>query len=264
MALAQPTTHVALANSYAALNACSGQGWPLELERGSIKAHSLPDSTGFYPQPPSDLDSGLVSYYWLDLASLVPPLLLGAQQGHAVLDMCAAPGGKSLALAQLLFQRRSADVGGGPDSGMPGPRSRLTCNEVDGPRRVRLQKVISDYLPPSVRSSVKVTPHDGTSFWARFEAGLYDRVLLDAPCSSDRHVVQQAVAGRRPILKTDWCVSVASSAPTRRVVPTGPRLLTGRFKSASALRICSFNCCWRPSGRPGSEAGMYRPPSSPA
>ena len=40
-----------------------------------------------------------------------------------------------------------------------------------------------------------MTPHDGARFWGRHEAEQYDRVLLDAPCSSDRHVLQQA-AGR--------------------------------------------------------------------
>ena len=44
-----------------------------------------------------------------------------------------------------------------------------------------------------------MTPHDGTRFWGRHEAEQYDRVLLDAPCSSDRHVLQQAATagGRR-------------------------------------------------------------------
>lgn len=40
----------------------------------------------------------------------------------------------------------------------------------------------------------RVTPHDGARFWGRQEAEQYDRVLLDAPCSSDRHVLQQAAA----------------------------------------------------------------------
>jgi hypothetical protein len=76
----------------------------------------------------------------------------------------------------------------------------------------------------------RVTPHDGGAYWRSQEAESFDRVLLDAPCSSDRHIVQQAQAragagaaaerrtggssgsgsrgggggGRGEILKADW------------------------------------------------------------
>ncbi len=51
-----------------------------------------PPFTGSYPQPSTDTDTGLKAWYWLDLASILPPLLLDVQPGHSVLDMCAAPG----------------------------------------------------------------------------------------------------------------------------------------------------------------------------
>lgn len=44
--------------------------------------------------------SGLLGYYLLDAASVLPVLALDVQLGHAVLDLCAAPGGKTLALLQ--------------------------------------------------------------------------------------------------------------------------------------------------------------------
>lgn len=43
---------------------------------------------------------GLLGYYLMDAASVLPCLALDVQEGHNVLDLCAAPGGKTLALLQ--------------------------------------------------------------------------------------------------------------------------------------------------------------------
>ena len=56
-----------------------------------------------YPQPTPDHHTRLLSWYWLDRASLLPPLLLKPLPGQTILDMCSAPGGKSLMLAYMLF-----------------------------------------------------------------------------------------------------------------------------------------------------------------
>lgn len=46
---------------------------------------------------------GIADYYLMDGGSLLPVLALGVNPGDRVLDMCAAPGGKSLLILQTLF-----------------------------------------------------------------------------------------------------------------------------------------------------------------
>lgn len=74
-----------------------------------VQTHSCNEAHESYERPTSDAQSRLLSWYWLDEASLLPALMLDPKPGHTVLDMCAAPGGKSLMLASMLFdQQRSA------------------------------------------------------------------------------------------------------------------------------------------------------------
>lgn len=117
--------------------------------------------TGEWPLP----------YFLMDGASILAALALGVREGHQVLDLCAAPGGKALILAEALAQ-------GGT----------LIANDRSASRRGRLKRVLDAYLPTAQRERVKVTAHDATR-WCLFETEVYDRILLDAPCSSERHVL---------------------------------------------------------------------------
>ena len=113
--------------------------------------------------------------YEMDAASLLPPQALDAKPGEEVLDMCAAPGGKSLIIAESLFA-------GGNRSG------KLVVNELSDKRRARLRAVLDDYLPSEVREHMSVASHDGTR-WCLYEQETFDRILLDAPCSGERHLL---------------------------------------------------------------------------
>jgi 16S rRNA C967 or C1407 C5-methylase (RsmB/RsmF family) len=112
--------------------------------------------------------------YFLDGASLWAARALRPTPGSKVLDMCAAPGGKSLALAAALAGHGS-----------------LLCNELSEPRRARLRRVLDTALPPEWRRAVSVGGRDASRFGMR-EPASYDFVLLDAPCSSERHLLESA------------------------------------------------------------------------
>jgi len=114
--------------------------------------------------------------YWLDLGSFDAAGTLAGIPGtnsepERWLDLCAAPGGKTLVLALNL-----------PENAV------LTANELSSDRRSRLLRVIDASLPQDIRDRVTITGYDGAR-WSRYEQTCYDRILLDAPCSSERHVL---------------------------------------------------------------------------
>ena len=101
--------------------------------------------------------------YLQNPASLLPVLALDVQPGQRVLDLAAAPGGKTLHIAALLQNQ-----------------GQVTAVESSRPRFFRLKAQLERY------GASCVTPQltDG-----RRIGGLYpdsfDRVLLDAPCSGE-------------------------------------------------------------------------------
>ncbi len=125
---------------------------------------------------PISFSEGLLCPYYLDEASWVAASQLPLAEGDSVLDMCAAPGGKSLVLATRL--------------GMTGS---LTSNDRSSQRRIRLRKVLDEHLAGPLRARVTVTSHDAAK-WGLHEQQRYDAILLDAPCSSERHVIQDPKA----------------------------------------------------------------------
>ncbi|MDC0325195.1 RsmB/NOP family class I SAM-dependent RNA methyltransferase [bacterium] len=122
---------------------------------------------------PSVQSNGMMDYYRMDPASILPAMSLEVNAGNQVLDMCSAPGGKALILAESI----SSD-------------GNLTANEWSRARKERLRVVLKGYLPESIQARVRVTGHDASK-WGLYEPEYYDRILLDAPCSSERHVLHQ-------------------------------------------------------------------------
>ncbi|MEX0340678.1 MAG: RsmB/NOP family class I SAM-dependent RNA methyltransferase [Arenibacterium sp.] len=93
--------------------------------------------------------------WWVqDAAAAIPARLLNVQKGEAVLDMCAAPGGKTLQLAAA-----GADV---------------VALDVSDSRMARLRDNLS-----RTSLTAKVVVGDALE-----HQGRYDAILLDAPCSA--------------------------------------------------------------------------------
>ena len=112
--------------------------------------------------------------YYLDQASIYAAQALPPLDEGSYLDMCAAPGGKTLVLA----------------SGM-GQEAHIQANELSRSRRARLLTVLAEHLPPDISTRIEVTGYDAATL-PRYRQAYYDRILLDAPCSSERHVITDA------------------------------------------------------------------------
>lgn len=234
-ALGSPVEHVAWVNQYLPLPSVSsviGAGGVRKDHSGGCMLWSR-SASGSLAKPvliPAAAATGvsLASHYALDGASPLPALRLAPRPGHATLDMCAAPGGKSLVLASQLFP---PDEGAGARYGAGGSaeRSLLVCNDRSGPRRGRLRGVLETHLPPHLllgggsvcgRSGriepgshgVVVTGADAARWGvgsgpdaagsATRRGGAFDRVLVDAPCSSERHFV--GAVARRARAAAEW------------------------------------------------------------
>lgn len=109
--------------------------------------------------------------YFLDPASVCAALCLPLDNAADVLDMCAAPGGKSLVLSLNLKEE-----------------AKLTSNERSGERKKRLESVVSECLPSNIKERIFVTCSDGATLCQNKNLS-FDSILLDAPCSSERHVL---------------------------------------------------------------------------
>ena len=98
-------------------------------------------------------------FYIQDTATLLAPSMLAPQEGEFVADLCAAPGGKSLVLGEML-------------KGM----GRLLCADRSEAKLPRLTQNLWSL------SNVEVAALDAGSY--SFKVDSFDAVLLDVPCSN--------------------------------------------------------------------------------
>lgn len=115
--------------------------------------------------------TGAEKSYFLDSASVLAALCLPLENSIDILDLCAAPGGKTLVIA----------------SRMP-KNAVLSSNERSPERKHRLSVVVETCLTPQISERVKTSCSDGAT-WCTRQSECFDRILLDAPCSSERHVI---------------------------------------------------------------------------
>ncbi|MDO4502449.1 MAG: RsmB/NOP family class I SAM-dependent RNA methyltransferase [Coriobacteriia bacterium] len=136
------------------------------LDRAGIPWEPVPWYADAFvlPGTPAKALWGLEEYragkvYLQSLSSMLPPLVVEPAAGLDILDMCAAPGGKTCQMAAL-----------------GGPQAHITACEMNVPRAEKLEY----NLGKQGARNVMVMRTDARRLDDFFS---FDRVLLDAPCS---------------------------------------------------------------------------------
>ena len=102
-------------------------------------------------------------YYIQEASAMVPAVLCGAQPGERVLDLCAAPGGKSTKLGACLRGK-----------------GLLVANEIHAGRA----KILSSNIERMGIRNALVTNETPQHLASRFPS-FFDRIVVDAPCSGE-------------------------------------------------------------------------------
>lgn len=148
--------------------------WHMVLSRPVLRKRE--DLKSFHRFLVDQNESGNISRQ--EAVSMIPPLLLGVEPHHKVLDMCAAPGSKTAQLIEALHADGDAI-----------PSGLVVANDAENKRCYLLVHQSKRLQSPSfmitnhdaaVYPNLNLRAPDGTLSPLR-----YDRVLCDVPCTGD-------------------------------------------------------------------------------
>lgn len=150
------------------------------------------------------------AYYIQEPSAMLPAALLNVQPGQAVLDLCAAPGGKSAQLAAML-----------------NGQGTLVCNEVV-PSRAEILSGNLERMGAQNTAVVSADPDRLARMWPQ----LFDAVLVDAPCSGE------GMFRRHPETRLEW----DADAPARCAARQAHILESASAMLKSGGRLCYSTC----------------------
>lgn len=101
--------------------------------------------------------------YIQNAASWLPVLALDPQPSESILDVCAAPGGKTSHIAAIT-----------------GNQARITANDNSRPRLAKLRSNLE-----RLGVTAEYTLYDATMIARKLDGQQFDRILIDAPCSGE-------------------------------------------------------------------------------
>ena len=131
----------------------------------SLKKHPIVKNAFIYDKDELDLGKSvyheLGCFYLQEPSAMLPAYLLNPESGDLVLDLCAAPGGKSMQ-ASLLMQNEGL----------------IISNDISKSRAF----AISENAERLGRGNLLITNNDFSLIYDKF-INTFDKIILDAPCS---------------------------------------------------------------------------------
>ncbi len=153
------------------------------------------------------------AYYIQEASAMAPAMALDVQPGDSVLDLCAAPGGKSGQLAAAL---RGEGL--------------LVSNEPE-PSRAKILSATMERLGVSNSIVVNSLPEKLSPILP----GFFDRILVDAPCSGE------GMFRRDPATRSEWTPASPSGCASRQAFILDHAAKMLRPGGRMAYSTCTFN-----------------------
>ena len=163
-------------------------------------------------------------YYLQEASAMAPAVLLDPKPGERVLDLCAAPGGKSTQLA-----------------GKMQGRGLLVCNEMNAKRA----KILASNIERLGISNALVLNEHPQRLETRF-AGYFDKILVDAPCSGEGMFRKEEAA------VTDWSEETVLMCARRQA----EILHSAALMLRPGGRLVYSTCTFAPEENEGSVSGF--------
>ena len=164
------------------------------------------------------------AYYLQEPSAMAPAELLAPQPGERVLDLCAAPGGKSTQLA-----------------GKMAGEGILVCNEIH-PKRAAV--LASNVERMGIANALVLNEHPAR-LAERFP-GFFDRILVDAPCSGEGMFRKHDAAGE------DWSPETVAMCARRQAEILDSAAVMLRPGGRLVYSTCTFS----PEENEGSMAAF--------
>ena len=177
MALIEKDYHAAILNTSKMADETFLKLYP-HVKKHPIVPHAYLYDKNEYPLGKS-LEHELGAFYLQEPSAMLPAYFLNAKENDKVLDLCSAPGGKTIQSALLMHNK-----------------GVIIANDID---KSRCQAILENVERLGL-TNVVITNNDFASIYQEY-LDYFDKIILDAPCSGS------GMFRKLETMKDDWSIN---------------------------------------------------------